>query len=124
MSRRYTKDHEWVEFDGTHAVIGISDHAQQQLGDVVFVDLPEVGREVVAEEPMAVVESVKAASDVYAPISGTVVEVNETLTDNPALVNEGAEGDGWFVKLQPEDPSALDALMDEAAYAAFVETLS
>ncbi len=124
MSRRYTKDHEWVEYDGTTAVIGISDHAQQQLGDVVFVDLPEIGREVAAEEPMAVVESVKAASDVYAPIAGTVVEVNEALADSPALVNEAAEGDGWFVKLRPEDPTALDALMDETAYAAFVETLS
>lgn len=124
MSRRYTKDHEWVEYDGTTAVIGISDHAQQQLGDVVFVDLPEVGREVVAEEPMAVVESVKAASDVYAPISGTVVAVNDALTDNPALVNEAPVGDGWFVKLQPEDASAIDDLMDEAAYADFVATLS
>ena len=124
MSRRYTKDHEWVAYDGTTAVIGISDHAQTQLGDVVFVDLPEVGRDVVAEEPMAVVESVKAASDVYAPISGKVIEVNQTLTDNPALVNEAPEGDGWFVKLAPEDPSALDALMDEAAYKAFVERLA
>jgi glycine cleavage system H protein len=124
LSRRYTKDHEWVEFDGTVAVIGISDHAQTQLGDVVFVDLPEVGREVVAEEPMAVVESVKAASDVYAPISGKVLEVNSELAEHPALVNEAPEGDGWFVKLAPDDPSALDALMDEAAYAAFVETLS
>jgi glycine cleavage system H protein len=124
LSRRYTKDHEWVEFDGTVAVIGISDHAQEQLGDVVFVDLPEIGREVVAEEPMAVVESVKAASDVYAPIGGKVVEVNETLSDNPGLVNEAPEGDGWFVKLEPEDAAAIDALMDEAAYAAFLETLS
>ncbi|MFW5679797.1 MAG: glycine cleavage system protein GcvH [Pseudomonadota bacterium] len=124
MSRRYTKDHEWVEFDGTVAIVGISDHAQEQLGDVVFVDLPEIGREVVAEEPMAVVESVKAASDVYAPIGGKVVEVNEALSDNPGLVNEAPEGDGWFVKLEPEDAAALDALMDEAAYAAFVETLS
>ncbi|MFW5833705.1 MAG: glycine cleavage system protein GcvH [Pseudomonadota bacterium] len=124
MSRRYTKDHEWVEFDGAVAIVGISDHAQEQLGDVVFVDLPEIGREVVAEEPMAVVESVKAASDVYAPIGGKVVEVNEALSDNPGLVNEAPEGDGWFVKLEPEDAAALDALMDEAAYAAFVETLS
>lgn len=122
--RRYTKEHEWVELDGRIAVIGISDHAQEQLGDVVFVDLPEVGRELVAEEPMAVVESVKAASDVYAPISGKVVEVNSALTENPALVNESPEGDGWFVKLEPEDLAAIDQLLDADAYAAFVATLA
>lgn len=122
--RRYTKEHEWVELDGRIAVIGISDNAQEQLGDVVFVDLPEVGRELVAEEPMAVVESVKAASDVYAPISGKVVEVNSALTENPALVNESPEGDGWFVKLEPEDLAAIDQLLDADAYAAFVATLA
>lgn len=121
--RRYTKEHEWVEFDGTTAVVGISDHAQQQLGDVVYVDLPEIGRELVAEEPMAVVESVKAASDVYAPIAGTVVEVNTALTDNPALVNDSPEGDGWFVKLTVADPDSVEALMDEDAYGAFVASL-
>jgi len=120
VSRRYTKDHEWIDHDGDLAVVGITDHAQEQLGDVVFVDLPEVGRTVEAEEAMAVVESVKAASDVYAPIAGEVTEVNEALAENPALVNEAAEGDGWFVKLKPADASALDALMDEAAYRAFV----
>ena len=120
MSRRYTKDHEWVLFDGETAAVGISVHAQEQLGDVVFVDLPEVGRTVEPEEAMAVVESVKAASDVYAPIAGEITEVNDALADNPALVNEAAEGDGWFVKIKPADPSAIDALMDEAAYAAFV----
>ena len=120
MSRRYTKDHEWIDHDGETAAVGITDHAQEQLGDVVFVDLPEVGRAVEAEEAMAVVESVKAASDVYAPIAGEIVEVNEALADNPALVNEAAEGDGWFVKLKPADAAALDGLMDEAAYRAFV----
>ena len=122
--RRYTKDHEWVELDGAVAVVGISDHAQQQLGDVVFVDLPEIGRELAAEEPMAVVESVKAASDVYAPIAGKVVGVNEALTETPALVNESPEGDGWFVKLEPEDGAAVDQLMDADAYAAFVASLA
>jgi glycine cleavage system H protein len=118
--RRYTKDHEWIDPEGDAALVGITDHAQEQLGDVVFVDLPEVGRSVDAEESMAVVESVKAASDVYAPIGGEIVAVNEALADNPALVNEAAEADGWFVKLKPADPAALDGLMDEAAYRAFV----
>jgi len=120
VSRRYTKDHEWIDHDGETAAVGITDHAQEQLGDVVFVDLPEVGRAVEAEEAMAVVESVKAASDVYAPIAGEIVAVNEALADNPALVNEAAEGDGWFVKLKPADAAALEGLMDEAAYRAFV----
>jgi glycine cleavage system H protein len=120
VSRHYTKDHEWIDHDGEVAVVGITDHAQEQLGDVVFVDLPDTGRAVEAEEAMAVVESVKAASDVYAPVAGEVVEVNEALADNPALVNEAAEGDGWFIKLKPADPAALDGLMDEAAYRAFV----
>ncbi|MEO1089296.1 MAG: glycine cleavage system protein GcvH [Pseudomonadota bacterium] len=124
MTRRYTKDHEWVEFDGKLATIGISEHAQEQLGDVVFVDLPEVGREVEAEDAMAVVESVKAASDVYAPIGGRVAEVNDALVDNPALVNEAAEGDGWFVKLEPTDAAAIDDLLDADAYKALVATLS
>lgn len=120
MSRRYTKDHEWIDHDGEAAVVGITDHAQEQLGDVVFVDLPEVGRTVEAEEAMAVVESVKAASDIYAPVGGEIVEVNEALAENPALVNEAAEGDGWFVKLKPADAAELEGLMDEAAYRAFV----
>jgi len=120
VSRRYTKDHEWIDPEGDGARVGITDHAQEQLGDVVFVDLPEVGRAVEAEEAIAVVESVKAASDVYAPIGGEIVEVNEALADNPALVNEAAEGEGWFVKLKPADAAALDGLMDEAAYRAFV----
>ena len=119
---RYTKDHEWVRVDGAIATIGISDHAQEQLGDVVFVELPEVGRQVSQNDAMAVVESVKAASDVYAPISGEVVEVNDALSDDPALVNRGAESGGWFCKLKLAEPGELDALMDAEAYQAFVES--
>lgn len=121
---RYTRDHEWVRVDGEIATIGISDHAQQQLGDVVFVDLPEVGREVSRGDAMAVVESVKAASDVYAPISGEVVEANQALSDDPALVNRAAEGEGWFCKLRIAQPAELDELMDADAYRTFVETQS
>jgi glycine cleavage system H protein len=119
---RYTKDHEWVRVDGEIATTGISDHAQEQLGDVVFVDLPEVGRQVSQGGAMAVVESVKAASDVYAPISGEVVEVNAALNDDPALVNSGAESTGWFCKLRVGDPAELEPLLDAEAYRAFVES--
>jgi glycine cleavage system H protein len=119
---RYSKDHEWVRVDGEIATVGISNHAQEQLGDVVFVELPAVGRQVKRKEPMAVVESVKAASDVYAPLSGEVVEVNEALGDDPALVNSGAESSGWFCKLKLTDPGELDALLDAAAYENFVES--
>ena len=101
---RYTKEHEWVRVDGEIATVGISEHAQEQLGDVVFVELPEVGRQVSRGDAMAVVESVKAASDVYAPIGGEVVEVNAALNDDPALVNSGAEGAGWFCKLEIARP--------------------
>jgi glycine cleavage system H protein len=121
---RYTKEHEWVRVDGQVATVGISNHAQEQLGDVVFVELPEVGRTVGQNAAMAVVESVKAASDVYAPISGEVVEVNDALTDDPALVNGDAEGAGWFCKLKIANPAELDALMDAAAYRSFVESQS
>ena len=120
----YSKEHEWVRVDGNVATIGISEHAQQQLGDVVFVELPEVGREVAQKAAMAVVESVKAASDVYAPISGKVVEVNEALNDDPALVNGDAEGAGWFCKLEIAKPAELDGLMDADAYRTFVESQS
>jgi glycine cleavage system H protein len=120
----YTKEHEWVRLEGQVATVGISNHAQEQLGDVVFVELPEVGRTVGQNAAMAVVESVKAASDVYAPISGEVVEVNDALTDDPALVNGNAEGAGWFCKLKIANPSELDGLMDAAAYRAFVESQS
>ncbi|MFG1420862.1 glycine cleavage system protein GcvH [Roseixanthobacter liquoris] len=121
---RYTKDHEYVRIDGDVAVIGISDYAQSQLGDVVFVELPEVGKTVKQGAEAAVVESVKAASEVYAPVSGEVVEINPDLEATPGAVNEDAEGKGWFVKLKLSDPAELDGLMDAAAYAAFVETLS
>ncbi len=120
MARRYTKDHEWVELDGDDAAVGITDHAQEQLGDVVFVDLPDVGRTVNAGDAMAVVESVKAASDVYAPIAGEVTAINESLADAPGLVNEAAEGAGWFVRIKPSTPAEIDSLLDAAAYAAFV----
>lgn len=120
---RYTKDHEWVRVDGETAMIGISNHAQEQLGDVVFVDLPETGKQFSQGEAMAVVESVKAASDIYAPISGQVVEVNEALNDDPALVNSGAEGAGWFCKLKVSEPGELEQLMDADAYRTFVESL-
>jgi glycine cleavage system H protein len=119
---KYTQDHEWVRADGDAATIGITDHAQNALGDVVFVDLPEVGREVAAGEAIAVVESVKAASDVYAPIAGRIVEVNSALTDDPGLINREPTGEGWFFKIEPSDASSITALMDEAAYAAFVDS--
>ncbi|MBL6079011.1 glycine cleavage system protein GcvH [Belnapia sp. T18] len=119
---KYTQDHEWVRADGDAATIGITDHAQNALGDVVFVDLPEVGREVAAGEAIAVVESVKAASDVYAPIAGRIVEVNAALTDDPGLINREPTGEGWFFKIEPADAGAVAALMDESAYAAFVDS--
>jgi glycine cleavage system H protein len=120
-TERFTKDHEWVRVDGGIATVGITDHAQQQLGDVVFVELPDVGRKVVASEAVAVVESVKAASDVFSPIAGEVMEVNGDVVGQPALVNEDAEGKAWFFKLKVADGVALDALMDRAAYEAFVK---
>jgi len=120
----YSEEHEWVrvEDDGS-AVIGISDYAQQQLGDVVFVDLPDVGQEMAKGDEAAVVESVKAASEVYAAVSGTVSEVNEALADTPNLVNESPQDEGWFFKLTLADQSELEGLMDEAAYADFVKGL-
>jgi glycine cleavage system H protein len=121
--KRYTKDHEWVVLDGDIATVGITDHAQEQLGDVVHVELPELERDVAANEACAVVESVKAASDVYAPLAGKVVEINETITEDPAIVNSDAEGEGWFFKLELEDIEAFEALMDEEAYEEFVESI-
>jgi glycine cleavage system H protein len=118
---RFTKDHEWVRLDGDLAVVGITDYAQSQLGDVVYVELPEIGRRVEQGKEAAVVESVKAASEVYAPISGEVAEVNETLATDPAMVNTDPMGDGWFLKLRLDDPKELDGLMDEAAYQRLVE---
>ncbi|RZF64917.1 glycine cleavage system protein GcvH [Sphingomonas populi] len=120
MSRYFTEDHEWVDVEGDTGTVGISEFAQGQLGDIVFVDVPEAGKALTKGGDAAVVESVKAASDVYAPVSGTVTEGNPALADNPALVNEDAEGQGWFFKLTLSDPSELASLMDEAAYAAFV----
>lgn len=121
---RYSKDHEYVRIEGDVAVVGISDYAQSQLGDVVFVELPEVGKAVSQGKEAAVVESVKAASEVYAPVSGEVVEVNDALEAAPATVNEDAEGAGWFVKLRLSNPSELDGLMTAEAYAEFLKTIS
>ena len=123
-TERFTRDHEWVRVDAGIATVGITDHAQSQLADVVFVELPEVGRKVVASEAVAVVESVKAASDVFSPIAGEVTEVNGELIGQPALVNEDAEGKAWFFKLKVANAANLDALMDRAAYAAFVKESS
>ncbi len=117
----YTTDHEWIAVDGDTGTIGITDHAQKQLGDIVFVELPEKGLEVAKGEEACVVESVKAASEVYAPVSGEVIETNDALAENSALVNEDAEGAAWFVKIQLTNRSELDDLMDKAAYDAFVE---
>jgi len=118
---QYTEEHEWVSVEGDVATVGISDFAQEQLGDVVFVELPEVGAEVSAGDQVAVVESVKAASEVYSPLTGEIVEVNETIVDDPAGVNGDAEGEGWFFKIKLTDPSELDDLMDAKAYAAFIK---
>jgi glycine cleavage system H protein len=120
---RFTKDHEWVEESGGVATVGVTAYAAEQLGDVVFVELPDVGKTVKAGDPLAVVESVKAASDVYAPISGEVVEVNAALPGAPETVNAEPEKDGWFAKLKLSNPAELDALMDRAAYEQFLSTL-
>ena len=120
---RFTKDHEWVTLDGDIATIGISAHAAEQLGDVVFVETPELGKAVKAGDAFAVVESVKAASDVYAPVSGEVVEANAALGDAPETVNAVPEAGGWFAKIKVSDPSQVEALMDRAAYEAFLSTL-
>jgi glycine cleavage system H protein len=120
MTLRFTKDHEWVRLDGDIAVIGITDHAQSQLGDIVYVELPKIGDRLERGKEAAVVESVKAASEVYAPISGEVVAVNEALGADPAKVNADPLGEGWFLKLRPLDPQELDGLLDEPAYEAFV----
>ena len=123
MSLYFTKDHEWVNVDGDHATVGISDHAQQALGDIVFAEVPDAGRRVSKGDEAAVVESVKAASDVYAPVSGEVTEGNSALGDDPSLINRDPEGDGWFFKLKLADASELDGLMDEAAYREWCKTL-
>lgn len=121
--KRFTKEHEWVMLDGDIATVGITDHAQEQLGDLVHVELPELERAVVEGESCAVVESVKAASDIYAPLAGKVVEINETITEDPSIVNSDAEGEGWFFRLELEDPDVFEALMDQDAYDEYLETL-
>jgi glycine cleavage system H protein len=124
MTTRYTKDHEWIRLDGDTAVVGITEHAQSQLGDVVYVELPAIGKSFAAGDEAAVVESVKAASEVYAPASGEVVAVNAALADMPATVNEDAEGKGWFLKLKLADPAELEKLMTAEQYKDYVATLS
>jgi glycine cleavage system H protein len=123
MSLYFTKEHEWIRVEGDIATVGISNHAQDQLGDIVFAEVPEAGRRVTKGQEAAVVESVKAASDVYAPVSGEVIEGNAAVADDPALVNSDPEGQGWFFKLKLDNPSELDGLMDEAAYRDFVASL-
>ena len=123
MATRYTKDHEWIRLDGDVATVGITDHAQSQLGDIVFVELPEIGRKVEKGGEAAVVESVKAASDVYAPASGEVVAVNDSLGSVPAAINEEAEGKGWFFRLKLTAPGELDGLMSAEQYKEFLATL-
>jgi glycine cleavage system H protein len=124
MATRYTKDHEWISLDGATATIGITTYAQEQLGDIVFVELPQIGKSLTKGGEAAVVESVKAASDVYAPVSGDVVEVNTSLDATPATVNEDAEGNGWFMKIRVKDPAELDGLMSSDEYQSFLKTLS
>ena len=123
MSRYFTQDHEWIEVDGDTATVGITDYAQGQLGDIVFVEVPDTGAGLSKGGEAAVVESVKAASDVYSPVSGTVTEGNAALEEDPALVNTAPESEGWFFKLTIADAGELDGLMDEAAYKAFCDTL-
>ena len=120
---RYTKEHEWVRMEGDIATVGITDHAQEALGDVVFVELPEAGREVEEGEACAVVESVNAESDVYSPLAGTIVEPNQAIVDDPAMVNREATSGAWFFKLKLANASDFDGLMDEAGYKAFLDTL-
>jgi glycine cleavage system H protein len=123
MPRYFSEEHEWIEVDGQTATIGITDYAQGQLGDIVFVEVPAAGTTLAKGKEAAVVESVKAASDVFAPVSGTVIEGNAALEDDPALVNTAPESDGWFFKLTIADKAELDGLMDEAAYKDFVAAL-
>ena len=120
---RYTQEHEWVRLEGGVATVGITGYAQEALGDVVFVELPQPGREVQAGEACATIESVKAASDIYAPVSGRITEANTAAVDQPALVNSAADGAGWLFRMELTDRAVFDALMDAAAYSSFVETL-
>ena len=123
MSLYFTREHEWIRVDGDTATVGISDHAQQALGDIVFTEVPDAGRQVKKGDEAAVVESVKAASDVYSPVSGEVTEGNQAVVDDPAIINRDPEGEGWFFKLKLADPMELDGLMDEAGYREWVKTL-
>ena len=123
MSLYFTKDHEWIRVDGDTATVGISDHAQEQLGDIVFAEVPEAGKRLSKGQEAAVVESVKAASDVYSPVSGEVIEGNSKVTDDPSIVNSDPEGKGWFFKLKLDNSGELDGLMDESAYREWVKTL-
>jgi glycine cleavage system H protein len=123
MSLYFTKDHEWIRVDGDTATVGISDHAQEQLGDIVFAEVPETGKKLSKGQEAAVVESVKAASDVYSPVSGEVLDGNSKVADDPSIVNSDPEGEGWFFKLKLENSGELDGLMDETAYRDWVKTL-
>ena len=123
MSLHFTREHEWIRVEGDVAMVGISDHAQQALGDIVFAEVPEAGKRVAKGEEAAVVESVKAASDVYSPVAGEVIEGNPAIADDPALINRDPEGEGWFFKLKLDDPGELDGLMDETAYREWAKTL-
>lgn len=116
----FTKDHEWLVVDGDTATVGITDHAQEQLGDLVYVELPEIGKTVAQDDEAVVVESVKAASDVYAPVAGEITDVNGAVADDPALVNRDAQGEGWLFKMKVSDPGELEGLMDRAAYDAMI----
>jgi len=118
---KYTEDHEWVSLDGEEATIGITDHAQEQLGEVVFVELPEINKKVKKGDVVAVVESVKAASEIYAPVAGEITEANPALEDDPGLVNGDAEGEAWFFRMIPDDASEIDALMDASDYQDFID---
>jgi glycine cleavage system H protein len=119
----FTKEHEWINVEGDTATVGISNHAQEALGDIVFAEVPEAGRKVSKGQEAAVVESVKAASDVYAPVSGEVIEGNQAVADDPSLVNSDPEGGGWFFKLKLDNPGELEGLMEEGAYRDWVKTL-
>ncbi|KPF86685.1 glycine cleavage system protein H [alpha proteobacterium AAP38] len=123
MTIRFTKDHEWIKLDGGVATVGITDYAQNALGDVVFVEVPDAGKVLEQGKDAAVVESVKAASEIYAPVDGTVIEGNAALGDDPSLVNTAPEGDGWFFKMSIKDMAQFDALMDQDAYKSFTEGL-
>ena len=123
MSLYFTREHEWIRIDGDSATVGISDHAQGALGDIVFAEVPEPGRKLSKGQEAAVVESVKAASDIYAPVSGEVTEGNQAVADDPSLINSDPEGEGWFFRMKLDDAAELDGLMDEAAYRDWVATL-